>query len=70
MENHIRISHEQRDFNCDKCNKVYVSEWRLKMHPKTNKRGKTKNCHYFNSGKTCPFKKLGCKFEHKKSSEC
>ena len=71
LESHIQNSHEKRNYNCDKCDQVLVSEWRFKLHLKAHtKKNKTRNCHYFNSGKTCPFQKLGCKFQHSESSLC
>ena len=71
MEIHIQNSHEKQNYNCEKCDQMFVSEWRLKLHSKTHtKKQKARNCHYFNSGKTCPFQKLGCKFEHTESISC
>ena len=71
LELHIEKIHIMSEFNCDNCDKVFVSRWRLNMHQKSHTlQNRTRNCHYFNSGKICPFEKLGCKFQHIMSSEC
>ena len=71
MENHIDQVHDRQNFNCDKCEKTFVSEWRLKIHHKTHVLNLvTRNCHFFNSNKPCPFERLGCKFNHKYSKSC
>ena len=71
MEIHIESSHVMINFKCDKCDEVFISKWRLNVHLKshTNEK-KPRNCHYFNSGKNCPFERLGCKFHHIVSSDC
>ena len=65
LENHIIKSHEDHQtFECEKCRKIFVTEWRLNKHRKIHN-GKTKKfCYHFNTGKSCPFEKLGCKFLH------
>ena len=71
LEAHIDSDHEITAFKCEKCENVFVSKWRLKMHKQLHTQThKTRNCHYFNSGKVCPFEKLGCKFKHVLSADC
>ena len=71
MEAHIDSDHNIANLNCDKCENVFVSKWRLKMHQKMHtQKHQTRNCHNFNSGKQCPFQALGCKFQHVLSSDC
>ena len=71
MENHIDQMHDKQTFNCDKCKKTFVSEWRLKIHDKTHVSNKvTRNCHYYNSDKPYPFQRLRCKFNHMYSKSC
>ena len=71
MEIHIESDHGMSDLNCDQCEKIFISEWRLKLHKHSHTLTvKKRNCHYFNSGKVCPFEKLGCKFEHILSKDC
>ena len=71
MEKHIQNVHKNQSFNCGECDATFVSEWRMKKHKGTHlKNTATRNCHYFNSNKTCPFQNLGCKFNHKFSIQC
>ena len=71
MESHIESSHVIINLKCDKCDKLFVSKWRLMMHEKSHTlKKKPRNCHYFNSDKQCPFERLGCKFQHIVSSVC
>ena len=30
----------------------------------------TRNCHYFNNCKLCPYEEIGCMFQHRKSVMC
>ena len=65
LETHINDNHEKHDeFDCDQCDKMFVSKWRLQKHTKIHSDKKQRNCHYFNNGKNCPFEMLGCKFLH------
>ena len=65
LENHIIESHEDHQtFECEKCWKIFVTEWRLDKHRKIHDRKTKKYCYHFNTGKSCPFEKLGCKFLH------
>ena len=57
-------------FICDKCDDSFHSKWRLMKHMNNHGANKRRNCHYFNSGKLCPFQQLGCKFPHKISDLC
>ena len=71
MENHIDEVHEKQIFKCDKCDGKFLSVWRLTKHGKTHLANTvTRNCHYFNSHKSCPYEKLGCKFNHIFSRSC
>ena len=71
MEIHIESDHLIEGFNRDKCDKLFVSKWRLRVHQKSHAlEYKKRNCHYNNSDKRCPFEKLGCKFEHIMSRDC
>ena len=71
METHIRTVHKENLFQCDKCEGIFQTEWRLKKHQSNHSKMKPRrNCHYFNSHKKCPFEVLGCKFLHKLSKKC
>ena len=70
LERHILDEHSPTISECDKCDFVCYTEWRLKKHLKTHQSKQNRNCHFFNSGKFCPFEKLGCKFTHKYSPFC
>ena len=71
LENHMVEIGLKENHKCNKCESVFISEWRLKKHIETHiKNKKIRNCHYYNSGKSCPFEKLGCKFMHRYSAPC
>jgi hypothetical protein len=71
LETHIKDHHEKHDeFDCDQCDKKFVTKWRLQKHTIIHSDKKQRNCHYFNSGKNCPFEMLGCKFLHILSDKC
>ena len=71
LENHIDVEHEIHEtFNCDQCDKTFVTQWRLRMHTRIHSDTIQKTCHYFNNCKSCPFEKLGCKFLHNLSGKC
>ena len=70
MENHIRNIHESFEtYDCDKCEKTFVLEWRLKKHREGHDRI-LKKCHYFNNQKSCPYENVGCMFDHAFSGSC
>ena len=56
LERNIRNHHEVETFECEKCDKNFVHEWRLKKHQSLHIIKKF--WHYFNNGKACPFE--GC----------
>ena len=65
LEHHIIKCHEDyQKFECEKCRKIFVTEWRLNKHRRIHKRKTKKYCYNFNAGKSCPFEELGCKFLH------
>ena len=65
LENHIIKIHEKyQKFECGKCRKIFVTEWRLNKHGQIHDGKTKKHCHYFKTGKSCPFEELGCKFLH------
>ena len=41
-----------------------MTKWRLRKHVRIHLNKFTKICHYFKTGKHCPFEELGCKFLH------
>ena len=70
MENHIRNIHESFEtYDCDKCEKTFVLEWRLRKHREGHDRI-LKKCHYFNNQKSCPYENVGCMFDHAFSGSC
>ena len=56
-------------FQCNKCDKSFYLEWRLKQHSRIHNK-KTKFCHYFNRSQECPFEQFGCKFKHELAPLC
>ena len=69
--NHIELEHENyKVFQCDKCDKSFVTNWRLQKHIQLHTEQYVKPCHYFNNGRKCPFEELGCKFLHVVSKFC
>ena len=68
---HIKTDHDKHQtFECDKCEKHFVIEWRLKKHMHLHTQINIKRCHYFNNEKTYPFNELGCKFQHSVAEKC
>ena len=56
LERHIKSCHEQyQEFVCENCDKKFVTKWRLKKHTRIHSNKSTRNCHFFNNCKTCPF---------------
>ena len=47
----------------------FFLEWRLKKHEKMHQTT-VKKCHFYNNNKVCPYEKLGCMYEHRKSQKC
>ena len=71
LERHIKSCHEQyQEFACENCDKKFVTKWRMKKHTRIHTNKSTRNCHFFNNCKTCPFEELGCKFLHQESKNC
>ena len=70
LEKHIKEKHQDDEsFNCEKCRKNFVTEWRLNKHMQVHS-SKQNFCHYFNNQDSCPFDEFGCKFRHDKSPKC
>ena len=72
LEYHIKTCHEKvNEYECEKCEKKFVLEWRLKKHMRNHDSlASMKKCHYFNNGNKCPFEELGCMFAHEVSDNC
>ena len=70
LEKHMIDNNVADEFKCDECNVTLFSKWRLQKHMKNHSKRQTRNCHYFNSNKKCPFQHLGCKFPHRFSVAC
>ena len=65
LERHIKSVHKEHDkFECGKCEKSFVTKWRLKKHVKMHFKLHLRECHYYKSKTYCPFDKLGCKLVH------
>ena len=65
LEWHLKAKHEEcTKFECDQCQKTFVTEWRLKKHSKIHSNKITKQSHFFTNNVRCPFDELGCKFLH------
>ena len=55
LENHIIKYHKDYEtFKCDLCQKIFVTEWRLKKHGQIHEGKIKKYCYNFNAGKFCP----------------
>ena len=67
IEVHLKLT---RQFECEKCEKKFVLQWRLKKHQQIHETQNTKRCHHFNNKKVCPFEDLGCMFDHVLSGMC
>ena len=71
LEEHIDNVHcNDRVYKCEKCEKEFNLNWRLKKHKRIHDGNSHRKCHYFNNGKICPFEKRGCKFLHENSENC
>ena len=67
LENHMVIFHKLEKSNkCEICGKTFYLKWRLTKHTSIHAEH-PKPCKYFQSGMTCPFAEIGCKFEHRKA---
>ena len=65
LELHIKKVHKMyKEQECGQCGKMFVSTWRLRKHVRIHLQKSTKICHFFKTGKACPFEELGCKFLH------
>ena len=53
-----------KEQECGQCGKMFVTTWRLRKHLRIHTQKFTKVCHFFKTGKPCPFEELGCKFLH------
>ena len=71
LEEHIdNVQCNDRVYKCEKCEKEFNLNWRLKKHKRIHDGNSHRKCHYFNNGKICPFEKRGCKFLHENSENC
>ena len=61
---------QYQEFACEKCEKQFMTKWRLKKHMGMHTEKVIKQCHYFNNGGECPFEEYGCKFLHSMSKLC
>ena len=72
LELHIKKIHQDAEmYECDKCDKKFLLNWRLKKHQDIHStRENLKFCHYFNNGKECPYAVIGYMFKHEQSEQC
>ena len=71
LEFHIKENHDSSEkFECAKCSKIFVLEWRFKKHGDIHSNQNIRKCHYFNNQKLFPFEDIGCMFQHSLSGEC
>ena len=71
IEMHLNNLKMTRQFKCSECETSFHTQWRLIKHKKIHQSSsKKRNCHFYNSGKICPFEELGCKFVHEYSDKC
>ena len=71
LENHMTIHSGEKPFKCECCGKGFYLKWRLTKHRTMhNEKKMTRDCHYFNNVKLCPFEENGCKFVHRLAGEC
>ena len=61
---------EAKKYKCNKCEKVFVTQWRLRNHDRLHTNISVNKCNFLNNRKECPFEVLGCKFLHEESREC
>ena len=62
LERHMIGTHGLEKTNkCETCGKTFYLKWRLKKHLSIHVES-PKPCKYFESGNTCPFFEVGCKF--------
>jgi len=65
LEKHIKTSHaDYKTYDCNNCEKKFVTIWRLGKHDNLHLNIQTKPCKYFINKTKCPFDDLGCKFRH------
>ena len=70
VKNHMKENQNNcKEFKCDKCEKTFVTKWRLQKHRTMHSNKNTKQCRYFTDDVECPFKSLGCKLLHVISKE-
>ena len=71
LELHIKQTHNPETiFSCEDCDKTFIFKFRLRKHQESHRSKDTKNCHYFNNKKHCPFEEIGCMFAHVLSEFC
>ena len=71
LEQHLLSVNCEKTFKCDQCSKLFHTKWRMEKHKTIhNNPEKIRKCYYFNSGKSCPYEVLGCKFRHELSEKC
>ena len=69
LEIHLE-KHVSKEYNCEHCDKSFHLEWRFEKHRMSHSIKTTRNCHYFNNCKLCPYEEIGCMFHHRKSVMC
>ena len=61
LDMHIKTFHNMNgEFKCEKCDKKFFLDWRLKKHLQIHFGGSDKKCYYFNNNKVCPLEEIGC----------
>ena len=70
LEIHITTHQEAIAVKCDSCEKSFYSKWRLQVYERGHQKVKKRRCHYYNNQLECPFEMIGCKFDHRLSTEC
>ena len=70
LENHLEEHEIQKLFKCQRCESNFFLKWRLEKHVRMHDDANVKCCHFYNNGKVCPYKKIGCQFKHEKAGTC
>ena len=64
FEIHMEEVHKvDKIFKCELCGKIFLLEWRLRKHGNVHI-DKPKKCKFMLNKETCPFDRIGCKFDH------
>ena len=76
FEIHMKKVHadkEKENYQCNKCEKTFVVNWRLAKHLDMHNDQNAQNvrkCHFFNNNKHCPYEEIGCMYQHQESPQC